>query len=157
MLLLAAAPLSMGLLTKRKPPQWHPASSELKEACAQAARICEKHGVNISTLALLVAMSNPKIPCTILGMRSVDEVKLNHSVALRFCGVKSTEQEDILKEVLSNEERKVRELLQDPVDGPFASVWINGKYKWDGVEEARNFWKQLNDKRAVNWQASATS
>ncbi|KAF0697760.1 Aste57867_11553 [Aphanomyces stellatus] len=36
MLVINAAPLSMGLLTARGPPDWHPASSELRAACAKA-------------------------------------------------------------------------------------------------------------------------
>ena len=154
-LVLAAAPLSMGLLTNRGPPEWHPASSELKEACARAAKICQTHNVDVSTLALLFAMSNPNIPCSILGMGTVEEVKANHAVALRFAGLKSTEPEEIMKEVMTDDEMEVWTLLHDPIDGPFASVWVDGTYKWNGVEEAQTFWKRL-DKQIVNWQASAS-
>ncbi|KAI0721979.1 Aldo/keto reductase [Cerioporus squamosus] len=38
--LLTASPLNMGLLTP-KPPSWHPASPELKEAAKKAAKLCE--------------------------------------------------------------------------------------------------------------------
>ena len=140
--LLAAAPLSMGLLTHRGPPAWHPASGELKQACARAAEICQQHHVNVSTLALLVALSHPgTIPCTVLGMGTVQEVKANHAVALRFAGLPDglTSQDEILQRVLSANETKVWNLLRDPVNGPFASVWKNGTYKWDGVEQAHQF------------------
>jgi Aldo/keto reductase family len=152
-LILAAAPLSMGLLTHRGPPEWHPASSELKHACQQAALICKKHGVDISTLALLVALSNPRIPCTILGMGYIDEVKAVHAVALRFQGVSQTaSQGEILEKVLKEEEAKALEVLRDLVNGPFASVASSGLYRWDGTQGARNFWKQLRDKDVVEWQ-----
>jgi len=157
MLLLAAAPLSMGLLTHRGPPLWHPASDALKKACAQAADICQNHGVDISTLALLVAMSNPNISCTILGMGTVEEVKANRSVALRFHGIQSTENEGILKEVMTDDEAKVWDLLRDSADGPFAALWKTGVHGWNGIEEARTFWKQVDEKRVISWQASAAS
>lgn len=151
-LVLAAAPLSMGLLTHKGPPEWHPASPELKLACRQAAVICEQHRVDISTLALLVALSNPRIPCTILGMSCVEEVQAVHAVALRFQGVSLTlSQDDILKEVLTDAEKKALEVMRDSVSGPFASVWKSGMYRWDGVQVARNFWKQLPDKAVVEW------
>ena len=154
--MLAAAPLSMRLLTRRGPPQWHPASDELKKACLKAADICRKHGVDIATLALLVALSEPDIPCTILGMGSVEEVKSNCSVARRLNGVKSSEHEEILQEVLSPGEMKAWKKLNHATKSPFASVWKNGNYKWDGIKEAQDFWKQLDDKRLVNWHASAS-
>lgn len=53
--LTCAAPLSMGLLTNSSPPDWHPASSSLKDACAQAAALCRSKGVDISSLAVLVS------------------------------------------------------------------------------------------------------
>jgi len=152
---LAAAPLSMGLLTRRGPPQWHPASDELKDACSKAAHICRKHDVDIATLALVVALSQPDIPCTILGMGTVEEVKRNCSVARRLQGVKSSKQEEILKEVLSLDEMKAWEELKDATKSPFARVWKNGNYKWDGIKEAHDFWKQLDNKRVVNWHVSA--
>lgn len=36
-----AAILGMGLLTENGPPDWHPAGSEIKEACKQAAEYCK--------------------------------------------------------------------------------------------------------------------
>ena len=56
--LMCAAPFSMGLLTNSSPPNWHPASSSLKEACAQAAALCRSKGVDISSLAVLVSPSS---------------------------------------------------------------------------------------------------
>jgi len=164
--LLAAAPLSMGLLTHRGPPAWHPASDELKQACARAAELCQEHQVNVSTLALLVALSHPgAIPCTLLGMGTVQEVKANHAVALRFAELPDglTATDEILPRAMSAHEFMVWNLLRDPVNGPFASVWKNGTYQWDGVAEARNFWRQLNGddddnnhkQVVVHWQASS--
>ena len=154
--LLAAAPLSMGLLTERGPPPWHPASDELKQACVQAVDICRQCGVDVATLALLVALSHPGIPCTIVGMGSVTEVQKNCSVARRLCGVEPCEQDEILKAVLLPDERTAWETIKDSGKSPFATLWQNGGYKWDGVKEAQNFWKQLNDHTSdISWQRHA--
>ena len=152
MSVLAAAPLSMGLLTSRGPPQWHPASDELKQASAQAVELCRQHGVDVATLALLVALSQPCIPCTILGMASVAEVQTNCSVARRFRDVGAGEQGDIVRAVFSEEENNVWKIINDAQKSPFANLWKTGRYKWDGVQEAQHFWKQLDDHRIVNWQ-----
>ncbi|KAL7521430.1 hypothetical protein ACHAWX_006107 [Stephanocyclus meneghinianus] len=54
--IIAAAPLSMGLLTNSGPPAWHPAPSSLKAACLDAANLCISNGLNISSLAMLVSV-----------------------------------------------------------------------------------------------------
>jgi L-galactose dehydrogenase len=50
--IISASPLSMGLLTQRGPPTWHPAPPEVQEACAKAAAYAGSQGVDISKLAL---------------------------------------------------------------------------------------------------------
>ena len=39
--IINGSPISMGLLTNRGPPAWHPATQEIREACKQAAEYCE--------------------------------------------------------------------------------------------------------------------
>ena len=36
-----ASPISMGLLSERGPPAWHPATQDIKDTCAQAAKYCQ--------------------------------------------------------------------------------------------------------------------
>lgn len=145
---LAAAPLSMGLLTQRGPPEWHPASNELKQACKQASAICTGQGVDISTLALCMALADPRIPCTILGMKDVAEVDIVSSVARRFVNVdESLSQPEILKQVLSDDESRAWNLLRDPLNGPFRK----GSFKWDGVKEVRTFYENTS-LSAKPWQ-----
>jgi L-galactose dehydrogenase len=43
--LLAAAPLSMGLLTPGEPPSWHPAPTALKDRCRKANKVCQDKGL----------------------------------------------------------------------------------------------------------------
>jgi predicted oxidoreductase len=154
---MAAAPLSMGLLTSNGPPIWHPASSELRQACRDVRAICEENGVDVSTLALLWALPNPRIPCTILGMSRVEEVSAAQAVAMRFQDVPmNLTQEQILAQVLTEAEQTVMNKLRDATSGPFASVWKSGLYRWDGVQQAHEFWRQLPEKEYVRWQVPGT-
>jgi aryl-alcohol dehydrogenase-like predicted oxidoreductase len=166
--LLAAAPLSLGLLTPQGPPAWHPASDALNQACHEATRIAQEHHVDIATLALVVALAHPSIPCTILGMKNVHEVQLATNVANRFHQVKfhhpchdddddSKWLSNILEQVLTKEEFHVWMLLQDPQEGPFAQVWKNGQYQWDGVQQAREFWKQVDGVEYEDWASTPTT
>ena len=152
--LMAAAPLSMGLLTVAGPPSWHPASVSLKDACAAAAKICDSKGVNISSLALLYSLSQPGVGCTLLGMKDIKEVDFAADLAMRFCGVnfegsgnEATNEtfNTILDQVLSPTEKEVLALLLDKEHGPFATVMSNGEYRWDGKEEARKFWALVDE------------
>jgi L-galactose dehydrogenase len=51
-----ASCLSMGLLTAKGPPEWHPAPQELKDAAALAAKVASEQGQDISELALMWAV-----------------------------------------------------------------------------------------------------
>lgn len=139
--LMAAAPLSMGLLTDAGPPPWHPAHSSLKEASREAARLCSSMGVELATISIIYALSFGRVPCTLLGMKSADEVDRAVDLALRFEGINGSN--DILPEVLTEKEQQVLGILLDTNDGPFAKVWKSGEYLWDGKEEANKFWSKL--------------
>jgi L-galactose dehydrogenase len=151
--ILAAAPLSMGLLTHNGPPEWHPASKELASSCHKAATICKDHDVNISVIAIAFALSSSRIPCTILGCKDMAEVERAAAIANRFHAIDhSMSRDDILKQVLTRKEFEVYEILQNPSDGPFAVVWKNGEYLWDGIEAAHDFWKNVEGVTAPKWQ-----
>jgi L-galactose dehydrogenase len=62
-----SAPLAMRLLTLEDPPDWHPASAELRAKCAEAARYCQQRGADIAKLALQFSVANPDIPVNIIG------------------------------------------------------------------------------------------
>ncbi|KAL7558675.1 hypothetical protein ACA910_010048 [Epithemia clementina (nom. ined.)] len=85
---LAAAPLSMGLLTPQGPPPWHPASPELRHACQAAVAVCQTASVDVVELALLFSLAAaapaPVVPCcTIVGMKNIAQVQAAQRVALR--------------------------------------------------------------------------
>ena len=43
--MINASPISMGLLSNRGPPSWHPATDDIKAACKEAADYCQVHTV----------------------------------------------------------------------------------------------------------------
>lgn len=82
--IIYASPLAMGLLTENGPPEWHPASPEIKAACKAAADYCKKNGKNISKLALQYSLSNKDISTVLVGMSAVWQVEENVSAALEL-------------------------------------------------------------------------
>jgi hypothetical protein len=90
--LINASAISMGLLSDRGPPKWHPATDAIKHTCQQAAAYCKSQvslrrlwappgvrpgangsithrgvqGVDLSKLALHFSLANPKIPTTLV-------------------------------------------------------------------------------------------
>lgn len=75
--IINASPLSMGLLTKRGVPDWHPAPKPLVEACAKAAQYCENKGYAIERLAIQYSVSNPHIAGTLFSSANPENVKRN--------------------------------------------------------------------------------
>ena len=137
--LMAAAPLSMGLLTQSGPPEWHPAPPALKEACREASKLCQSEGVNISSLAILFSLSFPSIGCTLLGMKDEKEVDVAADLASRFSLIDfdNQNQDSVLAQVLTVEERKMLQKLRDLENGPFSL--LNEGYRWDGKALAAEF------------------
>ena len=72
-----ASPLSMGLLSARGVPDWHPAPRPLVEACTKAAKHCADKGYPIEKLAVQYAISNPRIASTLFSSANPDNVKRN--------------------------------------------------------------------------------
>lgn len=92
--LINASPLSMGLLTKRGAPSWHPASKAIQAACRKASDYCYLHGTDIAKLALQFSVSHAEVATTLVSTASVDHIRSN---------VKWSEESldmDILREVL---------------------------------------------------------
>ncbi len=72
-----ASPLSMGLLTVRGVPDWHPAPKPLVEACARAAKHCADKGYAIERLAIQFSVRNPRIAGTLFSSANPANVKRN--------------------------------------------------------------------------------
>lgn len=73
-----ASPFSMGLLSMRGAPDWHPAPQALKDACARAARHCEEKGYPIDKLAIQYSTSlNGHIATTLFSSANPRNVERN--------------------------------------------------------------------------------
>lgn len=72
-----ASPLSMGLLSQRGVPDWHPAPKPLVEACAKAAQHCASKNYPIEKLAIQYSVSNPRIAGTLFSSANPENVKRN--------------------------------------------------------------------------------
>lgn len=75
--LINASPLSMGLLSSRGAPAWHPAPQPLVEACRRATEYCAQKGYPIEKLAMQFAVSNPRVPTTLFSSANPDNVRRN--------------------------------------------------------------------------------
>lgn len=94
-----ASPLSMGLLSQRGIPAWHPAPAPLVEACRKAAEFCKEKGYPIEKLAVQYSVSNPRIASTLFSSANPANVLKN----IRFV------EEPIDRELLN----EVREIIGD--------------------------------------------
>lgn len=76
--IINASPLSMGLLSQRGTPDWHPAPEDLKAACARAAAYCTEIGYPIEKLAIQYSTSlNPRIATTLFSSANPSNVLKN--------------------------------------------------------------------------------
>ncbi len=72
-----ASPLSMGLLSQKGPPSWHPATAEIKAACREAAEVAHESGTDIAEIAVKWAIREKRIPTTLIGMADEAHVRRN--------------------------------------------------------------------------------
>lgn len=77
--IISASPLSMGLLTGKGAPEWHPASERIRKTCWRAALFCAQKGENIAKLALQFALSNEAIHTTLVGTANPTHLEKNVS------------------------------------------------------------------------------
>ena len=69
-----ASPYSMGLLTRRGVPDWHPAPAALVRLARKATEFCNERGVSIEKLAVQYALSNPHVASTLFSTTNPDNV-----------------------------------------------------------------------------------
>lgn len=75
--IINASPLSMGLLTERGAPAWHPAPPGLAMACHKAMEYCKQRKYPIEKLAMLFAVSNPRIATTLFSTARPENIRYN--------------------------------------------------------------------------------
>lgn len=119
--IINASAISMGLLTHRGPPAWHPATAEVKSACLKAAEYCAAQDVDISTLAMAFTLGNPEIPTTLVSTASLARIKKN----IAACTYKLTEKE--------------KEVSDHVISTYFKPLNDSGNEHWEGVE-VREHW-----------------
>ena len=88
-----ASPVSMGLLSKRGPPAWHPATENIKwdpslpslhhchanivtlrNICRQAALYCQEQGEDVTDLAILWTLTLKSIPTTLISTANINNM-----------------------------------------------------------------------------------
>lgn len=102
-----ASPFSMGLLTERGAPEWHPAPKSLQRLCKKAAQHCKSKGKSIEQLAIKYSTSNPRIATTLFSTTRKSSVLQNIEWA-----------NQPLDEVLL---REVQQILEPG----FRDTWVN--------------------------------
>lgn len=115
---IGAAAISMGLLSSRGPPDWHPAHKHIREACSDAAKYCTEQGVDISSLAMWYGLhSRTDIPTTLISTASLARMKKNL--------------ESVYVATLTEKEQKVYDHVM--------ATWMTplNNATWEGIEVAR--------------------
>lgn len=77
--LINASALSMGLLTSKGGPDWHPADAETKLIAKQAAEVCKERGTDLGTVAMQFALKADAedVASTLVGIESVGTLRKN--------------------------------------------------------------------------------
>ena len=75
--IINASPLSMGLLSQRGVPDWHPAPLSLVEACQKAVQHCLSKNYPIEKLAIKYSVSHPRIATTLFSSANPQNVIKN--------------------------------------------------------------------------------
>lgn len=88
-----ASPLSMGLLTERGAPDWHPAPPDVRDACGHAVALCRERGQDIAKLALQFACANEQIATTLVGTASPANIEKN------ACWIEEPLDQELLRDV----------------------------------------------------------
>lgn len=74
---ISASPLSMGLLSSRGAPAWHPAPEALHAACRKAAEYCREEGYPIEKLAIQYSVEQKGIASNLFSSTSPENVLNN--------------------------------------------------------------------------------
>ena len=59
------------------PPDWHPASPEIRRVGRQIVAFCQDHGVDVSELALRHCFDNSNVATTLVGMATRHHMEQN--------------------------------------------------------------------------------
>ncbi|MEG1585895.1 MAG: aldo/keto reductase, partial [Bacteroidales bacterium] len=102
-----ASPFSMGLLTQRGAPDWHPAPLPLQNLCRKAAAHCLSKGKSIEQLAVKYSVSHPDIATTLFSTARPDAVLQN------------------IEWANGNLDRELLAEVQEILEPRFRDTWLN--------------------------------
>jgi len=116
-----ASPVSMGLLSNRGPPTWHPATTHIKEASKEAAKYVADQGEDITDIAVLWTLALENIPTTLISTASV--VNMTRNLRLAQSAITPTQ----------------ASLAKMVIEKYFSSLTV---VHWENID-VNNYWTQL--------------
>lgn len=127
-----ASPISMGLLSHRGPPSWHPASDKIKDVCKAASEHCASQDVNISKLAMHFTLSNEALPTTLVSTASMDRTISNLAAVSETLTEKEQRTSDqVMETFFNNLQGKDAQWLGYEVE----KYWNDRKRKWEAMAD----------------------
>lgn len=125
--IIDAAGVGMGLYTKNPLPEWHPAGSEIRQACQNALCCCQASGVDLTNLAVHYNLVQKGPSVHLISCAQMDVLERNLAVCLN--GLNPLE-EKILQEIHSKffQPLKVR--------------------NWEGIELSK-YWAKMTEKKMI--------
>jgi len=127
--IINASPVSMGLLSNRGPPVWHPATASIKAVCKKAAEFSQSSGHDITDLAVLWTLALAEIPTTLISTAS--PVNMGKNLALA-------------RKTITDEQKKATEML---VEKFFKFLSQNN---WENMEVSQYWDKMVEGKMEQN-------
>ncbi|XP_028397092.1 L-galactose dehydrogenase-like [Dendronephthya gigantea] len=119
--IINASPISMGLLSNRGPPSWHPATQEIKNACKHAAEYCQRQGIDISKLAMKFSLGFDEVATTLVSTANIENLRRNIAT---------------VTEELSKGEKEAMEFV---IENYFSKL---EEKTWEGVE-VKKYWENM--------------
>ncbi|KAF7417852.1 hypothetical protein HZH68_000505 [Vespula germanica] len=116
-----AASLAMGLLTNNGPPDWHPASNEMKKICRDVAQYCKDNDVEISKLAVWYAMQCEDTTTNLIGIQNIQQLRMNFNV---------------LRNGITKKEQEILKIIEDKY---FSQIKCK---HWEG-KEIETYWQAM--------------
>ncbi|KAF0295590.1 L-galactose dehydrogenase [Amphibalanus amphitrite] len=124
-----AGATSMGLLSPVDPPDWHPASEKLKQACREMKQLCKSRGFDLTRLALHYFLTRPGVTSHLMGVTSPEQVRQDLEMSREPI---SAEETVMLREVLDR----------------FASLPAEIRH-WEATS-TDNYWEAINKAKGKN-------
>jgi len=115
--LINASAISMGLLSSRGPPAWHPATAEIKKACLDACEYCKERDIDIGKLAMHFSMAEESIPTTLVSTASSSRIQGNIESVYEL-GQLSEAENQCMEEVLEKFFRPMNNATWEDVEPP---------------------------------------